>query len=329
MRQVRVANVQPLRMAHLAPFEGQRDHGEARKLMEQNVEMACRLLDQAGRAGCDICCYPEDLQGIAHYGFFLDDPELFSGLVEKVPGPTTERVAEVARRHAMHVVFGQFEREGNELYNAAVLVGRRGEVLGKYRKVHLPASERWMITPGSDYPAFQTDFGTVGIMICYDLLFPEVARCLSLNGAELLFNPTMAYDVTGQCEDNGVLRVRMRALDSFAPVVVSLCRSGSIIVGSDGSILAQARADVEEIITATIDLDATPVDHSFWEAITGTADMKARLIQERKPATYAGLAAASAPVLARYATDRLRSSPHEIMDAYEVIRRQWSGNPGR
>ena len=325
MREIRVGSVQPLGMAHLAPFQGERDRECARRKMEENIEMACRLLTQAGRTGCDIVCYPEDLQGIAHYGYFLDDPELFAGFVETVPGPTTDRIAEIAGRYKMHIVFGIFEREGATLYNTAVLVGRNGEIIGKYHKVHLPASEKWSITPGDGFPVFETDFGTVGILICYDILFPEAARSLSLNGAEILFNPTMSYEGPGQCKDNGLLRVRMRALDSFAPLVVSLCGRGTIVVNSDGSILARARPGREEVIAAMVDLDGTPQDASQWEVMTGTADVKARFLQERRPEVYGNLTSPYPRVLDRYANKRLRSTPEEIREAYEEIRRRWSG----
>jgi N-carbamoylputrescine amidase len=325
MREIRVHSVQPLRQAHLSPFYGEADRVRARELMEENVTLACRLLSQAGRAGTDIVCYPEDIQGIAHYGYYLDDIDLFTGLVETVPGPTTERVAEVARRHDMHVVFGIFEREGGTIYNTAALIGRKGELLGKYRKTHLPAVEAWNETHGDGFPVFETDFGMVGMLICYDILFPEAARCLTLNGAEILFNPTMSYAAPKECEDGPLMRVRMRALDNFTPLVVSLCGRGSVLVDSFGNILAQARTGVEEVVGATIDLDDTPMDHSQWELFTGTADVKARLLQERRPSAYGALTAEHPPVLDRYADRRLRSTPREIREAYEEIRRRWSG----
>ena len=324
-RQIRVSSVQPRGMSHLAPFEGQTDRTLARQRMEQNVELACRLLTQAGRAGCDIVCYPEDVQGIAHYMYYLDDLALFTGLIERVPGPTTERIREVARRHSMHVVFGIFERDGERLYNTAVLMGRKGEVLGKYHKVQILSVERWSLRGGEGFPVFQADFGTVGMLICYDIMFPEPARALVLNGAEILFNPTMGISGAGQCEGNGLLRVRMRALDNFVPFVVSKCGSETMIVASDGNILAQAGASREEVVTATVDLDGTPVDHSQWEVITGTWDVKARFLQERLPEFYGDLTARHPAVLDRYESKRLRHTPEQIREAYEEIRRRWSG----
>ncbi len=326
MSEIRVGSVQPSAMAHLAPFEGERDRQRAGELLEQNVARACRLLSQAGQAGCDIVCYPEDLQGIAHYGYYLDDPELFSGFVEPIPGPTTERLAAVARQYRMNIVFGLFERDGERIYNAAVLLGRDGRLLGKYHKVHLPAVETWTETPGDGFPVFETDCGTIGMMICYDILFPEAARCLTLNGAQLLFNPTMSYDAPAQCTDGGLLRVRMRALDNFTPLVVSRCGQGSLIVDHGGEIVAQA-SDGEQVISATLDAAAAPQDHSQWELFTGTADVRARLLQERRPEAYDVLTAAQPPIWPRYADRRLQSSPEHIRKAYEEIRRRWSGEP--
>lgn len=326
MREIRVACIQPLRQPHLSPFDGETDRERGRALVEENLQMACRLLAEAARQGCDIACYPEDIQGIAHYGYWRDDPSLFTDFVEPVPGPTTERISEAARAHRMNVVFGTYERCGEGIYNLAVLVDRQGEIIGRYRKVHLPAVERWSVRAGDSYPVFPADFGAVGMMICYDLMFPEPARALSLNGAEILFNPTMGYWLDDQCEGNGLLRARMRALDSFAPVVVSLCGAGSVIVDSRGNVVAQAEAGKEQVISAALDLDDTPMDHSQWEVLTGTADLKARYLQERRPETYGPLVTATPPALARYREPgkRLISSEAEIQAAYEEIRRRWS-----
>jgi len=325
MREIRVASVQPLRMKHIAPFQGELDRGRARRLVEENLAMAVRLLTQAGEWGPDVVCYPEDIQGIGHYGYYLDEPDLFCGFAEPVPGPTTERLSAVAQEKKMHVVFTIYERLEGRVYNAAVLLGRSGDIVGKYHKVHLPMAEAWGVAPGDSFPVFETDFGVVGMLTCYDIMFPEASRALVLNGAEVLLNPTMGFSGPGQCEGNGLMRVRMRAIDNFVPFVLSKCGSGTIIVDSDGSILAQARPGKEDVITAVADLDGTPQDHSQWEVITGTSDVKARFLQERRPALYGDLTSAHPPVLDRYGGARLRTSPEEIREAYEEIRRRWSG----
>jgi len=308
------------------PFAGETDRQVGRKLIVKNLDMACRLLGQAGAAGCDIACYPEDVQGIAPYGYWLEDPTLFADFVEPVPGPATDRLAEVAAAHHMHLVFGTYERVEDRIYNTAVLMGRKGEIIGKYHKVQLPGVERWSVSPGDGFPAFRTDFGTVGMLICYDLMFPEPARALTLDGAEILFNPTMAYAVQTQCKGNGLIRAQARALDNFVPLVISLCGRDSVIIGSDGRLLARAHARREEIISAVVDLDATPMDHSQWEVLTGTADLKARYLQERLPQTYGVLVDPAPPVIARCReeTRRLKESPEERRAAFEEIKRRWT-----
>ena len=326
MREIRVASVQPLGQPKMNVLGGERDRALGRLKLAENLDMACRLLAQAGTSGCDIAAYPEDIQGIAHYGYWYAEPDLFTGYVEEIPGPTTDRVAEVAKRYHMHVVFGTYERVGEVVYNTAVLMGRQGEIIGKYHKVQLPDVERWSVTPGDSFPVFATDFGTVGMMICYDINFPEVARCLALNGAELLFHPTMGYDMPGQCEGNGLMRVRMRAIDNFVPVVVSTCGSDTVIVDSDGTVLAMARPRAEDVIFATIDLDATPMDHSQWELITGVADMKARIFQERRPEAFDALISERPSVLARYADQPLKSTPEQRREVFEELCRRWSGS---
>src|SRR5205807_4438969 len=98
----------------------------------------------------------------------------------------------LARQHGLHIVVGLVERDGHLIYNVAVLLGPDGRIIGKYRKVALPRTEiEAGVTPGNDYPVFNTRFGKVGLMVCYDGFFPEVARELSNRGAEVIAWPVM------------------------------------------------------------------------------------------------------------------------------------------
>jgi predicted amidohydrolase len=111
-------------------------------------------------------------------------------VAEPVPGPSTEYFCALARKYNLHIVVGLIEREGNLVYNVAVLIGPDGKIIGKYRKVCLPRGEiEAGVTPGSDYPVFATRFGKLGLMVCYDGFFPEVARALSNGGAEVIAWP--------------------------------------------------------------------------------------------------------------------------------------------
>ena len=97
----------------------------------------------------------------------------YTSVAEPVPGPTTEYFGKLAKQHDCYIVAGLPEREGHLVYNVAVLLGPDGEVAGKYRKVTLPREEIARgIAPGDDYPVFDTRFGKVGVMICYDVFFP-------------------------------------------------------------------------------------------------------------------------------------------------------------
>ncbi len=109
---------------------------------------------------------------------------------ETIPGPATEYFGQLAKQHHLHIVLSLYERDGHLIYNAAVLLGPDGGLIGKYRKVCLPPGEAANgIAPGKDYPVFDTTFGKVGMMVCYDGFFPEVARELTNRGAEVIAWP--------------------------------------------------------------------------------------------------------------------------------------------
>jgi len=111
-------------------------------------------------------------------------------VAESIPGPATDYFGTLAKRHHTHLVVGLYERDDRVVYNVAVLIGPDGKLIGKYRKVCLPHSEiENGVTPGHEYPVFQTAFGKVGMMVCYDGFFPEVARELSNHGAEVIAWP--------------------------------------------------------------------------------------------------------------------------------------------
>jgi predicted amidohydrolase len=111
-------------------------------------------------------------------------------VAETVPGPATAYFADLAQKHNLYIVAGLFERDRHLVYNTAALLGPNGQLVGKYRKTCLPRSEvEAGVLPGCDYPVFDTRFGKLGIMICYDGFFPEVARELSNRGAEVIAWP--------------------------------------------------------------------------------------------------------------------------------------------
>ncbi len=159
-------------------------------------------------------------------------------VAEPIPGPSTDYFGDLAKKYHMHIVAGLLEKDGPLVYNVAVLIDPAGRIIGKYRKVCLPRGEVDAgITPGTDYPVFETSFGKVGMMVCYDGFFPEVARELSNRGAEVI-----AFPVAG-CNP---LLVRARACENHLYVVSSTYTDAganwmiSGIFDHNGDILAQA-----------------------------------------------------------------------------------------
>jgi predicted amidohydrolase len=165
-----------LAAAHLQPRSKE-------KTAEANRAMFAPLIEEAGRQHVDLIVLPETLT------------YAFTGLkavqvAEPIPGPSTEYYGQLAKKNNLYIVAGLVERDGTLVYNTSALIGPDGKLVGKYRKVTLPRSEiEGGLEPGHEYPVFQTRFGKVGMMICYDGFFPEVARKLTWNGAEVIAWP--------------------------------------------------------------------------------------------------------------------------------------------
>jgi len=151
--------------------------------MEDNlVKMSDYISKIAGQQKVDLIVFPE----LATTGY--ECGKHFTDLAQRVPGAAVNVMAQRAQEFGVHVAFGLPTKEKVEsiLFNSAVLVGPDGEVIGEYRKVHLKDEERMAFRAGFRYLVFECQFGTVGLTVGYDLAFPEVARSLALEGAELI-----------------------------------------------------------------------------------------------------------------------------------------------
>lgn len=226
----------------------------------ESVEQFCRLVEPFATSRVDLVCLPE---GITVVG----TGKSYAEVSEPVPGPTTERLGALARKLGAYVVAGLYERAGKVVYNTAVLIDRRGQLVGAYRKTHLPREE-WErgITPGDRYPVFETDFGKLGILICWDLQFPEAARALGLQGAEVICLP-----IWGGSE----VLARARTIENCLFLVSATYDMRSFIVDPAGRVLAEATAQ-QPVATAELHLDR-PI-YQPW-----LGDMKTRTWKERRP----------------------------------------------
>ena len=221
-------------------------------------------LEEAGRNGCDIVCIGE---GINMAGVSVD--EGIEKVHEPIPGPTTEILGEVAKKYGMYIIGTMGEQDGNARYNTGVLIDREGRVSGKYRKVYLPREEiEAGRTPGDSYPVFETDFGRIGIMICWDVQYTDPARALAVQGAEIIFLPIW---------DGIEALTKARAIENQVFLVTSSYHPTmppTAIYGHWGEFLAKTDGNFG-VIWADLDLNAKYPDP--W-----LGDMRNRFIRERR-----------------------------------------------
>ena len=158
-----------------------------------NLEKTREGVRQAAEQGVQILC----LQELFRSQYFCQaEDETFFDLAESIPGPTTEAMSALARRHRMALVVPLFERRAAGVYhNTAVVLDADGSLLGSYRKMHIPDDplyyEKFYFTPGDrGYPTFGTRYGSIGVLVCWDQWYPEAARLIALGGAQILFYPT-------------------------------------------------------------------------------------------------------------------------------------------
>jgi predicted amidohydrolase len=226
---------------------------------EDNVEQFIHALNQAAPGNLDMILFPEGMTVVGTGKAYKD-------ISESVPGPTTKRLGELARERNAWVAGGIYEAEGTAIYNTAVLLDRQGRLVGKYRKVYLPREEfESGLAPGNSFPVFDTDFGRVGLMICYDVFFSDPAKALAAQGAEVILLPIWGGNET---------LAKARAIENRIFLVTSGYDHPTYIMDPYGERISEAQQRGTAAV-ATIDLN-----RRYTEPHLG--DMKQRRMREAR-----------------------------------------------
>src|SRR5215472_3770734 len=259
------------------------------------VEKSLKLIEEAARKGCQVACLQELFYGPY---FCAEQKTHWYAMTEPIPsGSTTQLMCETAKRLGMVIVAPIYEVEGTGIYyNTAAVIDADGKFVGKYRKSHIPHCapgfwEKFYFRPGNlGYPVFNTAVGKVGVYICYDRHFPDGARCLGLNGAEIVFNPSAtvaglseylwkleqpAHAVANQYFLGAINRVGVER-----PWEIGEFYGQSYFVDPRGQFLVVGSRDQDELVMAEMDLDKIQEVRNVWQ-----------FYRDRRPETYGAITA--------------------------------------
>ena len=264
---------------------------EHRKAM---IDAHIPFIEEAGKKKVQMLCFQEIFTGPY---FCPSQDSKWYGLAEPIPdGPTTKLMCEYAKKFNMVIVVPIYEIEmAGVYYNTASVIDADGKYLGKYRKNHIPQVkgfwEKFFFKPGNlGYPVFNTKYGKVGVYICYDRHFPDGARCLGLNGAEIVFNPSAT--VSGLSEyiwkveqpahavANGYFVAAINRVGKEEPWNIGEFYGSSYVVGPKGNIIAQASRDKDELLVCDVNFDEIKEIRDLWQ-----------FYRDRRPETYKELVA--------------------------------------
>jgi beta-ureidopropionase len=258
------------------------------EIQKRALEKHLGMIEEAGRQGAQVL----GLQEIFNGPYFCPSQDAkWYDAAEAIPGPTTEVMQGLAKKHSMVLVVPLYEREqAGVYYNSAAVIDADGSYLGKYRKNHIPHTsgfwEKYFFKPGNlGYPVFQTAYGKVGVYICYDRHFPEGARILGLNGAEIVFNPSATVEGLSKylwkleqpahAVANGYFIAASNRVGVEKPWNLGKFYGSSYICDPRGAFLATGSEDKDEIVIADCDLDMIEEVRRVWQ-----------FYRDRRPETY-------------------------------------------
>ncbi len=254
------------------------------------IDKHLALIDKCANRGVQIVCLQELFYGPY---FPAEQNTRWYGLTEKIPdGPTTILMQEIARKHRMVLVIPIYEKEmPGVYYNTAAVIDADGTYLGKYRKNHIPHChpgfwEKFYFKPGNlGYPVFETSYAKIGVYICYDRHFPEGARALGLNGAEIVFNPSATtaghadhlwkLEQPAHAVANGYFVGAINRAGIEEPWKLGKFFGQSYFCNPRGEIIAEASQEKDQIVIADLDLNLNLEIRNYWQ-----------FYRDRRPETY-------------------------------------------
>lgn len=262
--------------------------GSIAEIKEAMLQKHIPLIIEAGEKGVQILC----LQEIFNTPYFCPGQDkAWYESAETVPGITTDRIGEYAKKYNMVIIVPVYEKvQPGVLYNTAAVIDADGKFIGKYRKNHIPHTggfwEKFFFKPGNlGYPVFQTKYAKVGVYICYDRHFPEGARCLGLNGAEIVYNPSATtaglsqylwkLEQPAHAVANGYFMGCINRVGTEAPWNLGKFYGCSYFVDPRGQIFAEASEENDELLIAEFDLDVIDEIRSTWQ-----------FFRDRRPESY-------------------------------------------
>lgn len=256
------------------------------------IEAHIPYIEKAAKQGVQMLCFQEVFTGPY---FCPSQDKKWYGLAEAIPeGPTTQLMCQLAKKHNMVIVVPIYEEAMKGVYyNTAAVIDADGKYLGKYRKNHIPQVagfwEKFFFKPGNlGYPVFKTAYGNVGVYICYDRHFPEGARALGLNGADIVFNPSATVKGLSQylweleqpahAAANGYFIAAINRVGIEAPWNIGEFYGSSYFASPRGKIIAQGSPDKDELIVADLNFDEIREVRDTWQ-----------FYRDRRPETYTPL----------------------------------------